>query len=50
MSNCEFIQSLINKKYIVYNVNSAKLPILGRNDEGWSKITFDKTEKYRSMD
>jgi len=50
MSKFSFINKLIEKKYIVYNVNSNKMPSLGNNDDGWSKITFDNTLKYHNYD
>lgn len=42
----EFIKSLIEEKYLVYNVNQLKLPLLGSGNDGWSKITFDNALKF----
>lgn len=50
MSKFPFINKLIENKYIVYNVNTVKLPILGTGQEGWSKIAFDKCLKYHNLD
>ncbi len=46
--NIEFIKHLIVNKYLVYNVNENKLPILGSGSNGWSKITFENALKYHN--
>ena len=46
--NIEFIKHLIENKYLVYNVNENKLPILGSGSNGWSKITFENALKYHN--
>jgi len=46
----EFIKSLIEEKYLVYNVNQLKLPLLGSGNDGWSKITYDDTLKFHDYE
>lgn len=43
----EIINSFKSKKYVVWNINvSKKIPIVGTNDLGWSKITHDDVKQY----
>ena len=42
----DFLNGLIKEKYILYNVDENKKPIVGTGDNGWSKITYEKALTY----
>ena len=42
----DLINEFKKRRYVIWNVNENKLPIVGTGDAGWSKISFDNVKQY----